>query len=88
MNWEQSEKEGDIRPLIKRSNRRAFVCNNFRIADNSNHQLVAQSSRLAKGIAVAVMHHIKAAIHVNPYGPLLLLFLLKNLETHNRRPNY
>lgn len=49
------------------SNRRALVGSDLRVADDTDDQLVAERPRLAQGIAVPVVHHIEAPVHVNPH---------------------
>lgn len=57
---------------------RALVGGDLGVADDADHQLVAKRPRLAEGIAVAVVHHVEASVHVNAHG--LLLLLLENSE--------
>lgn len=61
-------------PFVQRGYRRAFVYNDFSVTDNSHHQLVAERACLAKGVAVAIMHHVKTTVHIHAH--CLFLFLL------------
>lgn len=69
------------KPLVAGSDWRALVGGDLGVADDADHQLVAKRPRLAEGIAVAVVHHVEASVHVNAHGLLLLL-----LENSKRRP--
>lgn len=59
-------------PFIERSNRGAFVDDDFSVADNADNQLVAEGTCLTERVAVAVVHHVKAAVHVNADRSVLL----------------
>lgn len=57
-------------PLVERGNRGAFVSSDLCIANHTNNKLIPKSTGLPKSVAVPIMHHIEAPIHVNPNRPL------------------
>ena len=38
------------------------------ITDDADDELVPERPRLAQRVAVAVVHHVEAAVHVDPHG--------------------
>lgn len=60
-----------MKPFVKRGNGRTLVGNDLGVTNNPHNQLVTQCTSLAKGIAVPIMHHVKATIHVDTNGFLV-----------------
>jgi hypothetical protein len=54
-------------PLVHRRDGRTLVGLDLLVVDNANDELVAEGSRLAQSVAVAVVHHVEAAVHVHAY---------------------
>ena len=70
-----------MKPFVKRGNGRTLVGNDLGVTNNPNNQLVTQGTSLAKGIAMAIMHHVKATVHVDANG---LLVALSGLPEHSK----
>lgn len=68
-----------MKPFVKRGNGGALIGNDLCITNNPNNQLVAEGTSLAKGIAMAIMHHIEAAVHVDANGLLVASSALPEL---------
>ena len=49
-------------------NRRPFVCLDLFVADDADDELVPEGARLAQRVAVSVVHHVEAAVHVDAHG--------------------
>lgn len=53
---------------MERRDGRALVGGDLVVADNADDELVPEGARLAQRVAVAVVHHVEAAIHVDAHG--------------------
>lgn len=53
---------------MERRDGRALVGGDLVVADNADDELVPEGVRLAQRVAVAVVHHVEAAIHVDAHG--------------------
>lgn len=54
---------------MKRRNGRSFIGYDLFVANNTDDQLVTERTRLTQRVAVAVVHHVEAAVHVDADGP-------------------
>ena len=55
-------------PLVERRNWRPFVGLDLFVADDADDELVPEGARLAQRVAVSVVHHVEAAVHVDAHG--------------------
>lgn len=58
-------------PLLQGRHGGPLVHDDLRVADDADHELVPQGAGLPEGVAVAVVHHVEAPVHVDPHRPLL-----------------
>lgn len=66
------EDEKKLAPFVERGYRGTLIDDDFGVADDSDDQLVSEGTSLTESVAVAVVHHVEAAIHVNSDGSILL----------------
>jgi hypothetical protein len=57
-------------PLVHRRDGRALVGLDLLVADDADDELVAEGARLAQRVAMAVVHHVEAAVHVHAHRAL------------------
>lgn len=62
----------------------AFVEGNFGVTDDADDELIPEGTGLAQGVAVAVVHHVEATVHVNADRLVVLLQLQQFLPVPQR----
>lgn len=53
---------------MERNDGRPLVSRDLVVTDNPDNKLVSERLSLPQGVAVSIVHHVEAAVHVDPDG--------------------